>query len=175
MKHQSKNFGECKCLDSPKKRTCCLMCELRKETIEGQAAYNTPFDTNRHKIGWLIVIPIVMQWWHTIGGNDRSSETPIEYLKHRSKQSTLTMDNDKRTLHITRRNFCVRSSHLHPFTNFWCTGKTIAFQVIFSAPEVISYLMGWGDRFISHHFVTIYWSTILSLLKNKYPELRCKM
>ena len=52
--------------------------------------------------------------------------------------------------------------------------NTLTREQEFSAPEVISYLMGWGDRFISHHFVTIYWLAILLLLKNKYPELRCK-
>lgn len=44
----------------------------------------------------------------------------------------------------------------------------------FSGPEVISYLMGWGDRYISHHFTTIYWSGVDSALKRVYPELRKK-
>jgi hypothetical protein len=26
----------------------------------------------------------------------------------------------------------------------------------FSVPEVVSHLMGWGDHFISHFFITIY-------------------
>ncbi|KAJ8507569.1 hypothetical protein ONZ45_g10073 [Pleurotus djamor] len=30
----------------------------------------------------------------------------------------------------------------------------------FSAPEVISYLMGWGDRYISHKYVKIYWGAV---------------
>ncbi|KAH9014840.1 hypothetical protein EDB85DRAFT_2212844 [Lactarius pseudohatsudake] len=40
-----------------------------------------------------------------------------------------------------------------------------------SAPEVISYLMGWGDRFISHHFETIHWYPVVNLLKKTYPVL----
>lgn len=44
----------------------------------------------------------------------------------------------------------------------------------FSAPEVISYLMGWGDRYISHHFTTIYWSGVVAALKRSFPELRKK-
>ena len=39
------------------------------------------------------------------------------------------------------------------------------------APEVVSYLMGWGDRFISHHFETIYWFAVISALKKTYPIL----
>ena len=39
------------------------------------------------------------------------------------------------------------------------------------APEVVSYLMGWGDRFISHHFETIYWFSVISMLKKCYPIL----
>lgn len=42
----------------------------------------------------------------------------------------------------------------------------------FSGPEVISYLMGWGDRFISHHFVPIYWTSVIFALKKAYPSLR---
>ncbi|KAF9494034.1 hypothetical protein BDN71DRAFT_1508086 [Pleurotus eryngii] len=44
----------------------------------------------------------------------------------------------------------------------------------FSAPEVVSYLMGWGDRYVSHHFVTIYWDSVIYNLKENYPELRDK-
>lgn len=44
----------------------------------------------------------------------------------------------------------------------------------FSGPEVASYLMGWGDRYISHHFTTIYWSSVEAALKKAYPELRKK-
>lgn len=44
----------------------------------------------------------------------------------------------------------------------------------FSGPEVVSYLMGWGDRFISHHFVPIYWNGVLYALKKKFPFLRKK-
>lgn len=42
----------------------------------------------------------------------------------------------------------------------------------FSAPEVVSYLMGWGDRYISHHYETIYWDGLVYALKRRYPGLR---
>ncbi|KAF8809589.1 hypothetical protein BYT27DRAFT_7209910 [Phlegmacium glaucopus] len=42
----------------------------------------------------------------------------------------------------------------------------------FSGPEIMSYLMGWGDRFESHHYIAIYSDVIVSSLKNKYPGLR---
>ena len=44
----------------------------------------------------------------------------------------------------------------------------------FSAPEVISYLMGWGDRYISHHFVHIYWDSAAAALKKTFPGLKRK-
>ena len=40
-----------------------------------------------------------------------------------------------------------------------------------SAPQVISYLMGWGDRFLSHHFETIHWYSVANLLRKTYPSL----
>ena len=50
-------------------------------------------------------------------------------------------------------------------------GNTLSRQQELSGPEVISYIMGWGDRFISHHFETIYWYAVTDLLKKTYPEL----
>ncbi|KAF8803392.1 hypothetical protein BYT27DRAFT_7214713 [Phlegmacium glaucopus] len=42
----------------------------------------------------------------------------------------------------------------------------------FSGLEIMSYLMGWGDRFESHHYVAIYSDALISALKEKYPGLR---
>lgn len=42
----------------------------------------------------------------------------------------------------------------------------------FSAPEVISYLMGWKDTYESHHFATIYLDAVVCALKEHYPSLR---
>ena len=39
-------------------------------------------------------------------------------------------------------------------------------------PEIISYLMGWGDHFESHHYVAIYTNVIVAGLKKRYPGLR---
>ncbi|KAF7305863.1 ATP-dependent DNA helicase [Mycena chlorophos] len=49
--------------------------------------------------------------------------------------------------------------------------NTLSRQHEFSAPEVISYLMGWGDRFISHTYVRIYWDRITLVLRTIFPEL----
>ena len=49
--------------------------------------------------------------------------------------------------------------------------NTLSREQEFSAPEVISYLMGWGDRYISHHFVSVYWDNVTAALKRRYPGL----
>jgi hypothetical protein len=41
----------------------------------------------------------------------------------------------------------------------------------FSGPEIMSYLMGWGDRFESHHYVGISADGIMRALKQNYPAL----
>lgn len=41
----------------------------------------------------------------------------------------------------------------------------------FSAPEIMSYLMGWGDRYESHVFAPIYWDSAMGALKRTFPEL----
>lgn len=40
-----------------------------------------------------------------------------------------------------------------------------------AAPMVVSYLMGWGDTYRSHHYVPIYWSSFVSILMKAHPEL----
>lgn len=49
--------------------------------------------------------------------------------------------------------------------------NTLSHKQELSAPQVVSYLMGWGDCFISHHFETIHWYAVVSLLKRCYPIL----
>lgn len=41
----------------------------------------------------------------------------------------------------------------------------------FSAPEVISYIMGWKDTYESHHFATLYTDAIVYALKVQFPSL----
>ena len=43
-----------------------------------------------------------------------------------------------------------------------------------AAPMVMSYLMGWGDAYCSHHYTTIYWSSFVSKLLKVYPNLRTR-
>ncbi|KAF8195697.1 hypothetical protein K438DRAFT_1968205 [Mycena galopus ATCC 62051] len=40
------------------------------------------------------------------------------------------------------------------------------------APMVISYLMGWGDKYRSHRYVPIYWSSFIGALFRVFPELK---
>ena len=44
-------------------------------------------------------------------------------------------------------------------------------QCEFSGPEIVSYLMGWGDRFESHNYVPIYLDNAIWVLKRTYPTL----
>ena len=50
--------------------------------------------------------------------------------------------------------------------------NTLSREQVFSAPEVMSYLMSWGDRKLSHNYVTLYMSDIYATLKKTYPILR---
>ena len=52
-----------------------------------------------------------------------------------------------------------------------CCANTLTREQELSAPEVVSYLKGWGDRYISHHFETIPWFSVLSLLQKTFPVL----
>ncbi|KAI0257797.1 hypothetical protein BC834DRAFT_838993 [Gloeopeniophorella convolvens] len=37
-------------------------------------------------------------------------------------------------------------------------------------PLVMSYLMGWGDRYMSHRYSTVFWVLFVDELENKYTE-----
>lgn len=40
-----------------------------------------------------------------------------------------------------------------------------------SGPQVMSYLMNWGDRFVSHQYVSVYWGQLAGVLKRTHPSL----
>ncbi|KAJ3521770.1 hypothetical protein NMY22_g12176 [Coprinellus aureogranulatus] len=42
----------------------------------------------------------------------------------------------------------------------------------FSAPEVMSYVMKWGDRYESHYYANIYWDKAYRFLLKSYPGLK---
>jgi hypothetical protein len=50
--------------------------------------------------------------------------------------------------------------------------NTLARDREFSGPEIISYLMGWGDRYESHHYIGISVDAIIRALKERFPGLR---
>ena len=41
-----------------------------------------------------------------------------------------------------------------------------------AAPMVMSYLMGWGDTYRSHHYSPIYWASFVAELFQTHPQLR---
>jgi hypothetical protein len=52
--------------------------------------------------------------------------------------------------------------------------NTLTREQEFSTPEVVSYLMGWGDRFISHYFVNILWNNVQTMIKKVFPNVQTK-
>ncbi|KAF7302073.1 ATP-dependent DNA helicase [Mycena indigotica] len=40
-----------------------------------------------------------------------------------------------------------------------------------SGPEVVSYLMNWGDRYISHQFTVVYWDEVTWAIRTSYPGI----
>lgn len=47
-------------------------------------------------------------------------------------------------------------------------------QMELSAPQVVSYLMGWDDTFQLHHYVPLFTTPLLIALKRAFPEFRSK-
>ena len=45
-------------------------------------------------------------------------------------------------------------------------------QAELSGPQVMSYLMDWGDRFTSHQYVSVYWNQLANTIKRSFPEFQ---
>ncbi len=41
----------------------------------------------------------------------------------------------------------------------------------FSTPEIVSYIMGWPDVYLSHHYVSIYWNAAAFTLMRTFPGI----
>ena len=52
-----------------------------------------------------------------------------------------------------------------------CT-NTLTRDREFSGPEIMAYLMGWGDRFESHHYVGISLDALIGAVKERFPGLK---
>ncbi|KAG1836485.1 hypothetical protein F4604DRAFT_1602569 [Suillus subluteus] len=48
---------------------------------------------------------------------------------------------------------------------------TINWEQELATPMVVSYLMGWGDTYRSHHYTPVYWSSFISALLKHFPAL----
>ena len=44
-----------------------------------------------------------------------------------------------------------------------------------AAPMVISYLMGWGDTYRSHHYSPLYWTSFIRALFDEFPDLHSRV
>jgi hypothetical protein len=40
-----------------------------------------------------------------------------------------------------------------------------------SSQQVVSYIMGWGDRYLSHSYVPIYWTAVIAELRKRFPSM----
>ena len=52
-----------------------------------------------------------------------------------------------------------------------CCANSLTRYRDFSGPEIHTYIMGWGDVYESHHYVTIFWDGAMRALKEAYPSL----
>jgi len=53
----------------------------------------------------------------------------------------------------------------------FCVVHTVNREQELAAPMVMSYLMGWGDIYRSHHYTLIFWSSFTGALLREFPDL----
>ncbi|KAG1726297.1 hypothetical protein EDB19DRAFT_1643530, partial [Suillus lakei] len=74
------------------------------------------------------------------------------------------------TFHQTREKWNSDAHALNKLLIQHCA-NSLSHKQEFSAPKVVTHLMKWGDCYISHHFETIYFSSVVNLLKKTWPYL----
>ena len=50
--------------------------------------------------------------------------------------------------------------------------QSVGQEMELSAPQVISYIMGWGDTLTSHNYAPVYWGGLEVLLLKSFPLLQ---
>lgn len=81
---------------------------------------------------------------------------------------------------LMARAFLYHETHNKAFDNIIEQNRLLVFrcqhainrEMEMSAPQVIAYLMGWGDHISSHRYVPLYWSSIEGRLLSTFKELR---
>ncbi|KIN94017.1 hypothetical protein M404DRAFT_169377, partial [Pisolithus tinctorius Marx 270] len=53
---------------------------------------------------------------------------------------------------------------------YWCI-NVINWEAELSGPQVMSYLMGYGDTFTSHNYMPLYTGLLFSMEKQMFPKL----
>ena len=69
--------------------------------------------------------------------------------------------------------------HLSQFESVWEQNRLLIFwcfnvlnrQAELSGPQVMSYLMNWGNNFTSHQYVSVYWGQLANTLRRAYPSM----
>ena len=106
--------------------------------------------------------------------NGEDTKNIAWYITNYKMKILLHLNNTSALLAKTFLYHCLAESYtsdLHLLNKrlIQCRVNTLTYEQEIGAPEVVSYLMGWGDRFISHHFETIYWFAVMSALRKSFP------
>lgn len=80
---------------------------------------------------------------------------------------------------ILAKGFAYHSEHTSYLDSLKDQQRLLLFRLIhtinreqeLAAPMVISYLMGWGDTYVSHHYTPIYWTSFVGALLQAHPNL----
>jgi hypothetical protein len=81
---------------------------------------------------------------------------------------------------LLAKGFMFHQTHLKEFESLQDQNRLLVYrcfnalnqQIELSGPQVISYLMGWGDVFCSHKYAVVYWTHMANALKQHYPTLK---
>lgn len=81
---------------------------------------------------------------------------------------------------VMAKGYAYHTNHSAYISNLRDNQRLLIFRLVhainreqeLAAVMVISYLMGWGDVYRSHHYTYIYWSSFVGALLKAFPDLR---
>jgi hypothetical protein len=98
-------------------------------------------------------------WYMAIYATKKKKPTNASAMMARAHAFSATLDSGEHDIRKRNRKLILR-----------CANALNRDQE-FSGPEVASYLLGYGDSFLSHHYVPIYWDSCMAALFKSYPDL----
>lgn len=153
--------------------------EVSEETILEESGRWSPKRLHPFLNNWNPILAVFGRMNHDIKviTNGRETKDASWYMTKYSTKDQLKSHNksaltlDGFDYHSRKDDYTDSLANANRLLLFRCF-RSITKHMEYSAPQVMSYLVGYGDHIASHNYVNFYWSQVSGGLVKQYPELK---